>query len=124
MDAVASFKIHKMSPQLLVADLERCLDFYTKILGFDLDFRYEDFYAGISKDGCSIHLKEGNPTSEKGREESEKLDIVFAVEGIEDLYQDIARRPVGIGQPLRVMPYGKEFYITDPDGHVIAFSET
>ena len=36
-----------MSPQLLVADIDRSIEFYTKRLGFDLDFRYEDFYAGV-----------------------------------------------------------------------------
>jgi predicted enzyme related to lactoylglutathione lyase len=26
-----------------------------------------------------------------------------------------------ITQPLRTMPYGTEFYISDPDGYVLAF---
>ena len=46
-----------MSPLLPVADVERSIEFYTKKLGFSLDFNYEDFYAGIVKDGHSIHLK-------------------------------------------------------------------
>jgi catechol 2,3-dioxygenase-like lactoylglutathione lyase family enzyme len=43
-----------MSPQLLVADIDRSIEFYAKILGFEVDFRYEDFYAGIIKDGYSM----------------------------------------------------------------------
>ena len=122
MNTITNFKINKMSPQFIVADIERSVEFYTKVLGFDVDFRYDDFYAGISKDGCSIHLKEG--TSSIGNKHNENLDIVFAVDGIEDLYEEISRRSVEIVQPLREMPYGKEFYFTDPDGHVIAFSQT
>jgi catechol 2,3-dioxygenase-like lactoylglutathione lyase family enzyme len=45
--------------QFLVTDIKRSLQFYTEKLGFDIDFQYEDFYAGIVKDGCSIHLKVG-----------------------------------------------------------------
>jgi hypothetical protein len=28
-----------------------------------------------------------------------------------------------IVQPLRAMPYGKEFYIADPDGYILSFLE-
>ncbi|MEJ1241057.1 VOC family protein [Chryseolinea sp. T2] len=126
MDHITHFKIKRMSPQLLVADVDRSVEFYTKELDFDVDFRYEDFYAGIIKDGCSIHLKEGSPSVNEGmrKGDDEHFDIVFSVEGIDDLYKEISRRSVEIVQPLRSMPYGKEFYFADPDGHVIAFLET
>jgi catechol 2,3-dioxygenase-like lactoylglutathione lyase family enzyme len=32
-----------MNLQLLVADINLSLEFYTKTLGFEIDFRYEDF---------------------------------------------------------------------------------
>ena len=118
-------KIKKMSPQLVVADIDRSVEFYTKKLGFDLDFRYADFYAGIVKDGYSIHLKSGNPSIEerKSKRENENLDIVFSVEGVEGLYNEFVNKPVEITQPLCDRPYGKEFYIADPDGYILAFLE-
>jgi catechol 2,3-dioxygenase-like lactoylglutathione lyase family enzyme len=64
MDTITYSKIKKMSPQLLVADIDGSIEFYTKKLGFEIDFRYEDFYSGISKDGFSIHLKVGKPSIE------------------------------------------------------------
>ena len=114
-----------MSPQLLVADIEDSIEFYTKKLGFTLDFRFKDFYVGISKDGCSIHLKSGKPSSEerKNKRNHQDLDIVFSVEGIAHLYEDCVNNSVQISQPLRDRPYGKEFYILDPDGYIIAFVE-
>ena len=51
------FSLAKMSPLLLAADLDKSLTFFTSQLGFQVDFRYEDFYVGISREGCSIHLK-------------------------------------------------------------------
>jgi predicted enzyme related to lactoylglutathione lyase len=114
-----------MSPQLVVADIDRSIEFYVKKLNFDIDFRYEDFYSGIVKDGYSIHLKSGKPLIQerKSRKNNEELDIIFSVDRIEDLYEEISSKSGEIVQPLRVMPYGKEFYIADPDGYIIAFLE-
>jgi catechol 2,3-dioxygenase-like lactoylglutathione lyase family enzyme len=122
MDAIAHFKIKKMSPQFLVADIERSVEFYTK-LGFEIDFRYEDFYVGIVKDGSSLHLKSGKPSIEKRKDKrnDEGLDIVFSVDGIEKVYQELSSKAIKFIQPLREMPYGKEFYVADPDGYIIAF---
>ena len=125
MDTITYSRIKKMSPQLLVSDIGRSLEFYIKKLGFDIDFRYEDFYSGIIKDGYSIHLKSGKPSFEerKNRRNNEDLDIVFSVDNIEDLYEEFSNKFVELIQPLREMPYGKEFYVIDPDGYIIAFLE-
>ncbi|TMI97881.1 MAG: hypothetical protein E6H08_01335 [Bacteroidetes bacterium] len=118
-------KIKKMSPQFLVTDIEHSIEFYTKQLGFEVEFRYEDFYAGIIKDNYSIHLKSGKPSIEerKSKRENTDLDIVFSIEGVEDLYEELMNKSVEIIQPLCARPYGKEFYIADPDGYILAFLE-
>jgi len=125
MDTITYSKIKKMSPQILVTDIGRSIEFYTKKLGFDVDFLYEDFYAGIIKNGYSIHLKLGKPLTEerKNKRENEDLDIVFSVEAVEDLYTELVNKSVEITQPLCDRPYGKEFYIADPDGYILAFLE-
>ena len=125
MNTSTQSKIRKMSPQFLVADIERSIEFYTKKLDFDLEFRYEDFYTGIIKDSCSIHLKSGKPSIEwrKSKRENADLDIVFSVEGVEDLYEEYINKSVEIIQPLCDRPYGREFYIADPDGYILAFLE-
>lgn len=112
-------KIKQFSPQLLVTDLERSLDFYTMNLGFAIDFRYEDFYAGISNEGHSLHLKSGLPKPAG----SEDLDLVFSVEAINGLFENFKSRRIDFIQELREMPYGHEFYIADPDGYILGFIE-
>ena len=125
MHTITHSGIKKMSPQLLVTNIERSIEFYTKKLGFDLDFRYEDFYSSVSKDGYSIHLKAGSPSIEEreNKRNNEDLDIVFSVDGIENFYEEFSKKSVEFIQPLRDMPYGREFYVADPAGYIIAFLE-
>jgi predicted enzyme related to lactoylglutathione lyase len=110
----------KMSPLLNVSHIGNSIEFYTKKLGFSLDFLYEDFYAGIGKDGHSIHLKCGTLPG-KAEKNKDDLEIIFSVDIIERLYEEVQTKSVEIVQPLRDMPYGREFYIADPDGNHIGF---
>jgi len=114
-----------MSPQLLVANIARSIEFYTKKLEFEIDFCYKDFDAGVSKKGGSIRLKTGEYLAEErqNRRSNEDLDIVFSVENIENDYSKISDKSVEIIVPLREMDYSKEFYITDPDGYILPFSK-
>jgi predicted enzyme related to lactoylglutathione lyase len=123
MNMAVSPNIKSMSPLLLVAELDNSISFYTQYLGFVIDFRYEDFYAGIIKDSFTIHLKLGYPSKEERekRIKKEDLDLVFSVGEIRQFYEAIKSTSVTIIQPLREMPYGWEFYITDPDGYLIGF---
>ena len=125
MNTNTQSRIKKMSPQLLVTDIEHSIEFYTKKLGFDVEFRYEDFYAGIIRHSFSIHLKSGKASIEerKSKRGNVDLDIVFSVEAVEDLYEEFVNKSIEILQPLCDRPYGREFYIADPDGYILAFLE-
>jgi hypothetical protein len=55
INAVA--EVISLAPQFLVDDLSAALAYYRDSLGFELDFVYESFYASVSRNGFSIHLK-------------------------------------------------------------------
>ena len=104
-----------------MSDIERAIRFYVEQLGFTVAFRYEDFYAGLENNGNAIHLKTTeHPVNREGYDD---LDLICSVEDLPGLFEEISNREVNIIQPLREMPYGREFYITDLDGNVIAFME-
>lgn len=115
--------LHCMSPLLVVSDLKRSIEFYTGSLGFALNFEHGGFYAGLGIGPHSIHLKAGTPSSSERqrRRENEDVDLIFGVKDLDGLYEQVCSQALEIIQPLRVMPYGREFYVSDPDGYVQAF---
>jgi predicted enzyme related to lactoylglutathione lyase len=118
--------IKGIAPQLLVEDLERAIAYYRDSLGFTLEFIYESFYASVSRDGCAIHLKHGPvPAAEQARrKEQEHLAAYVAVSDIRDLFVEMQRRGADVIKPLEERPWNcLEFYVQDPDGYVLCFSE-
>jgi uncharacterized glyoxalase superfamily protein PhnB len=118
--------IKTAAPQFLVAELGDALSFYEEKLGFTIDFVYRDFYASVSRDGATIHLKcAPKLEAERAhRRSGEHLDAYLDVSGAESLYEELAGRGVSVLRSLETRPWGRrEFYVQDPDGYILCFSE-
>jgi uncharacterized glyoxalase superfamily protein PhnB len=114
------------APQFLVAKLDDSLTFYEQCLGFSRDFVYEDFYASVSRDHAVIHLKcAPKLEAERAhRRAEEHLDAYLVVTGVDDLHRELTGRGARITKPLERRPWGtREFYVEDPDGYILCFSE-
>ena len=115
-----------IAPQFLVEDLDRAMAYYRDRLGFDVDFVYESFYASVSRDGFSIHLKHAPKIAadRAHRKANEHLDAHIAVSGIRDLFGELAERGADVMMPLTRRPWAcLEFYVEDPEGYILCFSE-
>jgi len=124
--ASGTTKLTGISPQFLVDDLARSIEYYGRCLGFDLDFQYEDFYASVSRDGCAIHLKAApkNEADRIHRQEHEHLDAHVAVSNAAALYDELRSRGASVAKALEDRPWScRDFYIQDPDGYILCFSE-
>ena len=113
-----------LAPQFLVDDLQQSIAYYRDKLGFKVDFVYDDFYAGISRDGLVIHLKWAPKTVEDRahRKNNEHLDASAGVEGVEALYEEFEANGATIIKPIGERPWGAtDFYVEDPDGYIICF---
>lgn len=115
-----------IAPQFLVDDLEQAVAYYCEKLGFELEFKYEGFYAAVKRDGFAIHLKCA-PKLEAEREhrkENEHLDAYVSVADIRGLYSELEGRGAKITRPLEARPWAcVDFYVEDADGYVLCFSE-
>ncbi len=115
--------IKGMAPLLLVADIARSVAFYKTWLGFKPAFFYEDFYAGITNGIYELHLKLNYGKANGARKGPEDIDLTFSVAAIKPFFESVRAAGATITQPLRKMPYGTEFCMADPDGHILAFLE-
>src|SRR5688572_5068418 len=114
------------SPPISVDDLSVALGYYPDRLGFAPDFVYESFYASVSRDGFSIHLKCAPKTvaDRAHRKQNEHLDAHVGVRGIEALFDELKSKEAHIVRPLEERPWAcKDFYVEDPDGYILCFSE-
>lgn len=118
--------VKNAAPQFLVDDLNASLSFYEKKLGFAVDFVYDDFYASVSRDGASIHLKHADKISEDRvhRQTKGHLDAYLDVSDVRELDEEFRGRGVAISKPLEERPWSTlDFYLEDPDGYVLCFAE-
>jgi catechol 2,3-dioxygenase-like lactoylglutathione lyase family enzyme len=115
-----------IAPQFLVDDLDRAIAYYRDKLGFELDFKYQSFYASVTRDGFAIHLKCA-PKLAAGREhrkQNEHLDAYVSVSGIRGLFRELETRGAQVITPLQERPWAcLDFYVEDPDGYILCFSE-
>ena len=115
-----------IAPQFLVDDIEAAIAYYRDKLGFALDFKYDSFYAGVSRDGLAIHLKQASKLSgdRAHRQQNEHLDAYVAVLGVEALHQELQVRGARITKAIGERPWAcVDFYVEDADGYILCFSE-
>jgi uncharacterized glyoxalase superfamily protein PhnB len=115
-----------IAPQLLVDDLDRAVAYYCEKLGFELDFKYQSFYAAVMRNGFAIHLKcaPKSPLDREHRKKNEHLDAYISVTGIRELFSELEKRGARVIKPLQQQPWAcLDFYVEDPDGYILCFSE-
>jgi len=129
MSTVASeraVRLTGIAPQFLVDDLERATAYYRDQLGFEIEFVYESFYASVTRDGFAIHLKcaPKSAADREQRKQNEHLDAYIAVCGIRELFIELRTRGAKMLKALEERPWGcVDFYVEDPDGNILCFSE-
>jgi uncharacterized glyoxalase superfamily protein PhnB len=119
-------KVTSLAPQFLVDDLPAAIAYYCDRLGFKPDFVYESFYASVSRDGFSIHLKcaPKSRADRAHRKQNEHLDAYVGVRGIETLFDELLSNGAHIIRSLEQRPWAcKDFYVEDLDGYILCFSE-
>jgi catechol 2,3-dioxygenase-like lactoylglutathione lyase family enzyme len=119
-------RIIGIAPQCLVDDLQRAIAYYRDQLGFALDFTYESFYASVSRDGFPIHLKCAPKLAadREHRKQQEHLDAYISVSGVRALFSELETRGARVIRPLEEQAWAcVDFYVEDPDGNILCFSE-
>ena len=119
--------IQRITAQLRTTDLDASIDFYTRVLGMALAFRYQDFYAGIDAGTHGFHLKhvDAPDPSIADVRESGHFHLYFQTPDATALASTLAQRGVTLVEGVHDTAWQtREFVIRDDQGHTLYFGQT
>lgn len=119
-------RILQLTPFVLCSSLQKQIDFYCNRLGFSCGFR-QDNYAFLSLGSVAIRLLECPPRKD-GSPLGDEHSFYIDVEGIDDLYAELAPGLSDLPQGRVRAPFNqpylqREFHVIDEDGTLIFFGE-
>jgi len=122
----------KLTPNLLVANVERSLAFYTDTLGFERGLTVPEqspfVFASVTSGSIEIFFNDAATAVKEypafgGKPLGASGTMFIELEGV-DVLHDRLQSSAKIVMPLETKFYGmREFAIEDPDGYVITFAE-
>jgi uncharacterized glyoxalase superfamily protein PhnB len=122
----------KLTPNLVVTNVERSLAFYRDVLGFTVPTTVPDasphVFAIVQSGGVEIFLNAPDPAlaeypALKQRPIGGTLTLFIQVDDVRAAHEALKDR-VTIVMPLETKWYGvTEFAFTDPDGYIITFAQ-
>lgn len=125
-------ELKKLTPNLVVSNVEQSLAFYRDVLGFTVAATVPDarpyVFAIVQSGAVQIFLNAPEPAIAEypafaGRPIGGTLTLYIEVAGIQALHEGLNGR-LHIVTPLEKKWYGvTEFVVQDPDGYLITFGE-
>jgi predicted enzyme related to lactoylglutathione lyase len=119
----ASYTAKKISPMLAVADMRETLEFYRRVLGFNISVNAPD-YSIVERDGLTIHFMKA--ASQQGLDcVRGHTEIYVEVSGIRAIWEHV-KTYSGVYRirELFEREYGMtEFHIEDPNGCLVFVGE-
>ncbi|HEV8195465.1 MAG TPA: VOC family protein [Gemmatimonadales bacterium] len=113
-------------PQLRTTSLDDSIDFYVSKLGFELEFRYRDFYAGITVGPQSFHLKlvDSKDPSIGFVSDGGHLHLYFPTDEVDALALRLQRNGVVLRRDVADTAWEtREFWVEDDQGHLLCFGQ-
>jgi catechol 2,3-dioxygenase-like lactoylglutathione lyase family enzyme len=117
-----------VSPALLVADLQRSVDYFSNGLGFECHvFGDPPTFATAARDAAVILIALSDQPERlvpHWQIVDKMWDAYIRVDDVDTVYAEVRERGVNIDYTIYDAPHGfREFGVQDPDGHDIAFGQ-
>lgn len=129
-------KFNKMIPELTVTDINKSKEFYTKVLGFKVEYeRPEDKFAFLSLGEAQLMLDEINDNWNVGELKypfGNGINFQIDIEDIEGFVSNVKTQNVPLFKDIFISSYQcgdicyeeKEVLIQDLDGYLLRISQT
>lgn len=117
----------RMRLEFFVSDIEASREFYTHILGFEIESADPNGYTRLKHGSASIALNpvERIPKAHPSRQFSGArvglgYEIDLVVQDVDGFLERVLAAGGQIAEPLKVRPWGaKDFCLQDPEGNYI-----
>ncbi|MEP7044572.1 MAG: VOC family protein [Dokdonella sp.] len=120
-------RISSAIAQLRTTDLAASIDFYITKIGLNLEFQYQDFYAGIRAGNQLFHLKlvdEKDP-SIAFVDEGGHFHLYLETDDVAATAEALQRNGVQLVKDVHETAWQtREFVIKDDQGHTLYFGES
>jgi catechol 2,3-dioxygenase-like lactoylglutathione lyase family enzyme len=123
----------RLTPNLVVRDVERSVRFYCDVLGFEMDKHVPDqqpfVFASVRGGGVEIFFNQhetvvGEYPAFKDVPLGGTFTLYLAMQGVDDLHKEVQERRIPVVMPIETKFYGvREFAIADPDGYLLTLAE-
>lgn len=125
---------NRITPNLVVADMEASLRLYRDVLGFSVSQTVPEtapfIFAWMKRDDAELFLNQqqkpqpGQPNPLADRPIGGTLSLYMPMKGIEDLLKRVEEHGIKVAIPLHKEFYGMtEFAVLDPDEYLLIFAE-
>jgi lactoylglutathione lyase len=126
-------KFKKLTPNLVVRNVEASLNFYRTVLGFQTGFTVPDappyVFGSVTSDAVEIFFNDQHAVAEEYPALGTKpvggsLTLFIEVEGIEEIFEKVQQHGAKITMPMKDQFYGmREFAFEDPEGWVVTIAQ-
>ncbi len=127
-----SYSLSKLTPNLVVANVERSAEFYRDVLGFSVQMTVPDAppfaFAIVTTGSVEVFLNSAESALSEypafaSRPIGGTLTLFIEVVNIQEAYEAL-KGTVDVVMPLEKKWYGvTEFAFLDPDGYIITYAE-
>jgi uncharacterized glyoxalase superfamily protein PhnB len=126
-------KFNKLTPNLVVRNVEASLNFYRTVLGFEPGFTVPDqppyVFGSVTSGAVEIFFNDQKAVAKEypalgAKPIGGSLTLFIEVEGIAELFKKVQQHGARITQPMKDQFYGmREFAFEDPEGWIITLAE-
>ena len=126
-------KLKKLTPNLVVRNVEASLNFYREVLGFGPGITVPEqppyAFGSVTSGAVEIFFNDQKVVAEEypalgAKAIGGSLTLFIEVEGIEDLFKKVQQHGAKITMPMKDQFYGmREFAFEDPEGWIVTLAE-
>jgi catechol 2,3-dioxygenase-like lactoylglutathione lyase family enzyme len=127
-------RFNSLIPEISVSNFQESLDFYTKVLGFKVEYdRPEKKFAMLSFEGSQMMINQHNGVWETGKMEyplGRGVNFQIECKNIDLLVESLKKQNYNLFREIEENWYrngkkelgNREFLVQDPDGYLLRFA--